>query len=78
VGTEVVNGVASNIVAFVRPDLSAWFRIWIGSDGLVRREEMLAEGHLMVHTYSAFDAAPLIGAPVSTASAGVTPASISP
>jgi copper transport protein len=77
VGTEVVNGVASNIVAFVRPDLSAWFRIWIGSDGLVRREEMLAEGHLMVHTYSAFDAAPLIGAPVTTASAGVTPASIS-
>ena len=60
VGTGVVDGVASTIVAFVRPDLPAWFRIWVGTDGIVRREEMLAEGHLMVHTYSAFDHAPPI------------------
>jgi hypothetical protein len=67
VGTGVVDGVASNIVAFVRPDLRAWLRIWVGPDGIVRREEMLAEGHVMVHTYSAFDRAPPIGAPVETA-----------
>jgi hypothetical protein len=77
VGTEVVDGVASNVVAFVRPDLPAWFRIWVGTDGLVRREEMLAEGHLMVHTYFAFDAAPVISAPVNARSAAVTPAAIS-
>jgi copper transport protein len=63
-GTEVVDGVASHVVAFERPDLPAWFRIWVGGDGLVRREEMLAEHHLMVHTYSAFDDAPAITAPI--------------
>jgi hypothetical protein len=62
-GTAVEDGVESDIVAFARPDLPAWFRIWVGRDGLVRREEMLAEGHLMVHTYSAFDHAPSIVAP---------------
>jgi hypothetical protein len=64
-GAGVVDGVPSRVVAFERPDLPAWFRVWIGSDGLVRREEMLAEHHLMVHTYSAFDAAPAIHAPLS-------------
>lgn len=77
VGTEIVDGVASSVVAFVRPDLPAWFRIWVGPDGIVRREEMLAEGHLMVHTYSAFDQAPPIGAPLQTATDGVTPRPIS-
>jgi len=62
VGSDVVDGVASHVVAFARPDLPAWFRIWVGdADGLVRREEMLAENHLMVHTYSDFDrVAPLM------------------
>ena len=72
VGTGVVDGVASDIVAFTRPDLPAWFRIWVGHDGLVRREEMLAEAHLMVHTYSAFDHAPTITAPPSTTTVAVT------
>jgi hypothetical protein len=66
IGAGVVGGVPSRVVAFVRPDLPAWFRIWVGRDGLVRREEMLAESHLMVHTYFAFDHAPPISAPVST------------
>ncbi len=72
VGTGVVGGVASDIVVFTRPDLPAWFRIWVGHDGLVRREEMLAEAHLMVHTYSAFDHAPPITAPPSTTTVAVT------
>jgi putative copper export protein len=56
IGEENVDGVASKVVAFVRPDLPAWFRIWVGeADGLVRREEMRTEGHLMDHTWSAFD-----------------------
>lgn len=46
----------SNVVAFVRPQLPAWFRLWVGQrDGLVRRPEMLAEGHLMDHRYVGFD-----------------------
>jgi copper transport protein len=56
VGADVVDGVPSHIVAFVRPDLPAWFELWIGdADGLVRREEMRAEGHLMQHEYAGFD-----------------------
>ena len=39
--------------AFLRPDVPAWFRIWVGtSDGLLRREDMRAEGHIMDHDYS--------------------------
>jgi hypothetical protein len=67
VGTDVIDGVASHIVAFVRPDLPAWFELWIGdSDGLVRREEMRAEGHLMEHDYSGFNTLTQIAAPRTT------------
>lgn len=56
IGHEDVDGVPSTIVAFVRPNLPAWFRVWIGdADGLVRREEMRTDGHLMDHTWTAFD-----------------------
>ncbi len=55
-GIEKVDGVVSNVVGFVRPQLPAWFRLWVGrEDGLVRRQEMLAEGHLMEHRYAGFD-----------------------
>ena len=77
VGTGVVDGIPSHIVAFARPDLPAWFRLWVGRDGLVRREEMLAEGHLMVHTYFAFDHARAIAAPASTGTRPVTRGPIS-
>jgi hypothetical protein len=50
------DGVRSRIIGFVRPDLPAWFRLWVGiDDGRVRRMEMLAEGHLMDHAYRGFD-----------------------
>jgi copper transport protein len=56
VGEETVDGVPSRVVAFVRPELPAWFRIWVGvDDGLVRRMEMRAEGHLMEHDYRRLD-----------------------
>jgi hypothetical protein len=56
IGEETVDGIGSRIVAFVRPDLPAWFRIWVGvDDGLVRRMEMRAEGHLMEHDYRRLD-----------------------
>ncbi len=51
-GEEVVDGVPSRIVSFVRPGLPAWFKVWVGvADGQVRRETMLAEGHLMERVY---------------------------
>jgi copper transport protein len=51
--TEVVDGVATQIITFVRPDVPAWFRVWVRqSDGIVMREDMRAEGHLMDHTFA--------------------------
>ena len=52
-GTDTVDGVPSNIIGFVRPDIPAWFRVWVGtSDGLLRRADMRAEGHIMNQTYA--------------------------
>ena len=65
VGVATIQGAPSHIVAFVRPDLPAWFELWIGdSDGLVRREEMRSEGHLMEHDYAGFDAPIAIAPPL--------------
>ncbi|MGH7322980.1 MAG: copper resistance D family protein, partial [Candidatus Rokuibacteriota bacterium] len=51
-GVERVGGIPSNVLAFVRPELPAWFRLWVGvPDGLVHRQEMLAQGHIMEHAY---------------------------
>ena len=55
-GREQVDDVPSHVVAFVRPDVSTWFRLWVGvDDGLVRRLEMTTQGHLMTHRYRAFN-----------------------
>jgi copper transport protein len=57
VGQETVDGVLSNVLTFVRPDVNAWFRLSVGrDDGLVRRLEMRAHGHLMDHDYTRFNA----------------------
>ncbi|MGH2467824.1 MAG: copper resistance protein CopC [Candidatus Limnocylindrales bacterium] len=59
---ETIGQVAYHVVAFVRPDIPAWFRIWIDPrDGLVHHDEMLAQGHIMEHDTSQFDtAAPVL------------------
>jgi copper transport protein len=52
-GSATIDGVPSLIITFVRPDVPAWFRIWVSqADGIVQREEMRAEGHLMDHTFA--------------------------
>lgn len=55
-GEGQADGVPSVIVGFVRPDLPAWFRLFIGDDGLVRRQEMRAQGHIMDHILSELNA----------------------
>jgi putative copper export protein len=56
-GTEMVEGERYRVVSFVRPDLPAWFRLWVRvSDGVVVRQEMRAEGHIMDDIYSRFNA----------------------
>ena len=50
---ERVDGVPSEIIAFVRPDVPAWFKVWVSqSDGIIQREEMRTEGHIMDHTFA--------------------------
>lgn len=57
-GTGKVDGVVSNVVGLLRPQFPAWFRIWVGrGGGLVRRQDMLAEAHIMDHRYVGFDEA---------------------
>jgi hypothetical protein len=56
IGQATVDGIPCRIVAFVRPALPAWFRLWVGvTDGLVHRQQMLAEGHVMEDAYDGFD-----------------------
>lgn len=53
VGHEVLDGVATTIIAFVRTDIAAWFKVWVGDDdNVIRRVEMRAEGHLMDQRYT--------------------------
>ena len=64
-GTEMVDGVPSRVVAFAVPRLPAWLRLWVGvDDGLVRRQEMRTRGHLMDDTYRDLDAASPIRPPI--------------
>lgn len=64
IGTENLDGMRMTIISFARPDLPAWFRLWVGDDGLVRREEMRAEGHVMSRIYGEFDTSPKLVPPV--------------
>ncbi|MBO0684791.1 MAG: hypothetical protein J2P45_16685, partial [Candidatus Dormibacteraeota bacterium] len=56
-GEETVDGVPSQVVGFFEqsPGFPAWFRVWVGSDNLVRRVEMDGPSHFMVETYGGFD-----------------------
>lgn len=56
IGTDTVDGIPTDIVAFFRSDVSAWFKLWVSqSDGRVLRMQMRAEGHLMNHDLTGFD-----------------------
>jgi hypothetical protein len=45
----------------------AWFRLWIGEDGLVLQAQMRAQGHFMNQRFGDFDAPFQIRAPVGAA-----------
>ena len=53
IGIDSVDGMPAQVLAFVRPDVPAWFRVWVRqSDGVIFREEMRAEGHIMDHAFA--------------------------
>ena len=56
-GEETLDGVDTQVVSFFENvDGSIWFRAWISADGLVRRSQMRAQGHLMDVRYYDYDA----------------------
>jgi hypothetical protein len=52
IGTDTVDGGPAEVIAFIRPDIPAWFRVWVRPDGVVLQDEMRAEGHIMDHAYT--------------------------
>lgn len=64
-GMEQLDGQAMSVIAFARPELPAWIRLWVGvGDGLVHREQMRADGHLMDRTYKEFNTSMALAPPV--------------
>ncbi len=57
-GTATVDGIEDQVLAFaeIGAQEPAWFKLWADPDGLVRRAEMRADGHVMDDTYTGFDA----------------------
>ena len=66
VGTLMVDGQKTQTLAFFGQSGSTdvWFRLWVDSQGLVRRAHMGADGHFMDDHYYDFDASISIQPPV--------------
>jgi copper transport protein len=63
-GQDTVDGIPAQVIAFVRTDVPAWFRVWVrASDGVVLRQEMRAEGHIMDQAYTELNGPVTITAP---------------
>jgi copper transport protein len=58
IGSQSIGGHPTRIVAFFgrSGEVPVWFRLWVDRSGLVRRGQMLAQGHFMDHDYQRFDA----------------------
>jgi len=65
VGSERVDGRPARVLSFFGSSggTPAWFRLWIGGNGLVLRAQMRAQGHFMDQQYGDFDAPIQIQAP---------------
>jgi copper transport protein len=56
-GDETIDGVPSRVLSFFERSsgLPIWFSLWVGSDDLVRKTEMMAPLHFMEDVYSGFN-----------------------
>lgn len=65
IGSQPIGGHPTRIVAFFgrSGQVPVWFRLWVDQGGLVRRGQMLAQGHFMDHAYHGFDAPTTIQPP---------------
>ena len=70
-GTDVIDGQPVEVLTFVHAELPAWFRVSLEPDsGRIRRLRMLAEGHLMVQNYTAYDTQVVVEPPPPDAVTG--------
>ena len=69
VGSERVDGRPARVLSFFGSSggTPAWFRLWIGGDGLVLQAQMRAQGHFMDQRYGDFDTPIQIQAPPGAA-----------
>ncbi len=65
VDSELVDGRPARVLSFFGASggTPAWFRLWVGRDGLVLQAQMRAQGHFMEQRYGDFDAPINIRAP---------------
>ena len=65
IGSGKVDGRPARVISFFGSSggTPAWFRLWIGDDGLVLRAQMRAQGHFMEQRYGDFDTPINIRAP---------------
>ena len=63
-GTETIDGTDTTVIGFVLPDYPAWFRLWIDDDQRVRRMQMLADAHIMVQDFRAYNDPLTVQAPI--------------
>jgi copper transport protein len=58
IGSQRIGGHPTRIVAFFgrSGEVPVWFRLWVDQGGLVRRAQMLAQGHFMDHDYHGYNA----------------------
>jgi hypothetical protein len=69
IGSGRIDGRPVRILSFFGSsgDTPAWFRLWIGEDGLVLQAHMRAQGHFMNQQFGDFDAPFQIRAPLGAA-----------
>ena len=65
IGSGRIEGRPARVLSFFGSSggTPAWFRLWIGEDGLVLRAQMRAQGHFMTQEFGDFDAPFQIQAP---------------
>jgi copper transport protein len=66
-GQEKVEGIGTTVLSFFggSENTPIWHRLWVDSEGLVRRAEMRAQGHFMDHRYFDFDGPLQVTPPVA-------------
>ncbi|MEW6581330.1 MAG: hypothetical protein AB1416_01035 [Actinomycetota bacterium] len=70
---EIPGGGALRRIAYAIPPAHISYQLWVGPDGLIRRERIVGPNHLIERRFSRFRPPPRAGAGPGTAAGGVRP-----